>query len=85
MTRKETAAAADRMIGAAQALDAAARRLKLEARHLRVDGLHETMTTDLWMMHKESDIKRAAEAALVALGMFPADAWLVERSAQSGN
>lgn len=68
MTKKETAQMADSMIGAAQKLEAAARRLKDEARAIRAGNLHETMTADLWRMHKVADVKRAAESALLELG-----------------
>lgn len=67
MTRTEEKRIADRMIGAAQRLEAAARTLKDQAKLVRQGVLHRTMTVELWTMHKEHDIKTTAERALAEI------------------
>ena len=68
MTKTETAALADSMIGASQKLAAAAKRMKEEAKSLRLGNLHESVQPILWRDHKVSDIKRAAESAISEFG-----------------
>ena len=57
------------MIGAAQTLERAAKRLREEAKHFR-SGETSARTVDVktWMMHKQNDVRHAAETALEELG-----------------
>lgn len=82
MTKREIADVADRMIGAAQILERAARQLKDQARIVRQGCLHETMTAELWVLHKSADTKQAAASALIELGDLPAGSWLTEHRAE---
>lgn len=69
MTSRETAQSADTLIGAAQKLEAAAKRLKADARSIRAGNLHPSIDPIQWRDHKVADVKRAAEAALLELGI----------------
>lgn len=82
MTKREIADVADRMIGAVQILERAARQLKADARNVRGGCLHETMTAELWILHKTADVKTAAASALIELGGLPAGSWLTEHRAE---
>ena len=67
MTRTEQQDMADKMIGAAQQLERTARQLKEQAKLVRQGALHQSITADLWRMHKVSDIERTATSALAEL------------------
>lgn len=77
---KDTAALADRLIGAAQELESNARRLKDAAKGIRRDGLavwdFDPIKNQL--EHKSADIKWSAARALRALGTLADDDWLIE-------
>lgn len=67
---RATARLADDIIGAAQALEAEAQRLKARARIIRVHGLLALEAVNPIVNqreHKAADIRRAAEAAILAL------------------
>lgn len=64
MTTSQQNTIADQMIGAAQKLEKAAKRLKEEAKLFR-SGTSSASGCDpsLWLMHKQNDVRCAAESA----------------------